>query len=805
MARYYVIGLLWVALVAMGLATTTGAEAAGYLAVVTASSGGSVQVYDPASGAPVDDTSMTGLGGTEFVSFGGDGNLYVNRYQDPPGSGWDVARFATGTWTPLEEFASLVDMGYPVERQCTSAKWGPDGSLYMAKVQGYIYKSDTAGAIPTGVAFGLGGDARGMTIGPDGILYMCSAGNSKIGRFSLGSGAMLADIPLTAGPHGVSIGPKHGGGAGYDLYVTYWGQPVIDIYDSSTGAKVGVFDSLANYGLGSSICLSVVFSKDGTTAYFTDWSDGIIFRKVGAAPATQFVTGLSRPRGVDLSEAYSPADTTDYMAVVTGASGGSLVVCNPATGAVINSTSMTNLGALEFANFGEDGYLYANRYLQPEEFGWDVARFRTGLWGPLEEFATFNYEPPYHRITGVKCWSDGNVYIAKVNGVYYKSNLAGSEPIGGWGGLGGDGRGLTIGIDGTLYYASAGASHIAAVNMPSSTRLPDITTTFGPHCVSIGPKHDGGTGYDLYVTYWGQPVIDIYDPATGAKVGVFDSLANYGFGSSFCLGVAFSDDGSTAYFTDWQDGIVFKKVGSAPATQLVTGLTHPRTVALRTEYRGTKPSGSAIVDVKKMPTESLVTVTDKIVTAIFDVDFFYIEDPDRQSGIRCYKHVDGITYTGVQVGDRVDVSGVVRNLTLDGSYYTGERFIFAQTGSVAVVQSPGTPLEPLFMTNKALGGGDLGVAPDYQQGVANGVGLNNIGLFIKTTGKVSQVDTSFTPATFVVDDGSGVLTVAIMAMGGTPPENGDDVQITGISSCFKNFENLLDRNILVTDWQKVNP
>jgi len=284
------------------LCAATAAQAVDYLAVTSSASGGSVQVFNPTTGALVDNTSMTNLGGLEFVSFGGDGKLYANRYQDTSGTGWDVARFATGTWSPLEEFASFANVG----RTCVSVRAANDGYVYMGKVNGVYYRSNTAGAEPEGQWGGLGGDGRGMAIGPDGTLYYASAGSGHIAAVNIPTSTRLPNIALTAGPHGVSIGPKYGGGAGYDLYVTYWGQSVIDIYDPTTGAKVGVFDSLANYGLAGSIALQVVFSGDGGTAYFTDWSDGIIFKKVGSAPATPFAY-VSRPRSVDLTNAFGSA------------------------------------------------------------------------------------------------------------------------------------------------------------------------------------------------------------------------------------------------------------------------------------------------------------------------------------------------------------------------------------------------------------------------------------------------------------------------------------------------------------------
>ena len=85
---------------------------------------------------------------------------------------------------------------------------------------------------------------------------------------------------------------------------------------------------------------------------------------------------------------------------------------------------------------------------------------------------------------------------------------------------------------------------------------------------------------------------------------------------------------------------------------------------------------------------------------------------------------------------------------------------------------------PLALPNKAVGGGRLN---DYTPGVEQGVGLNNIGLLVRTWGRVESQD----PAShsFVIDDGSGVhIKCAPPATVGLPDENHYAV-VTGISSC----------------------
>ena len=70
---------------------------------------------------------------------------------------------------------------------------------------------------------------------------------------------------------------------------------------------------------------------------------------------------------------------------------------------------------------------------------------------------------------------------------------------------------------------------------------------------------------------------------------------------------------------------------------------------------------------------------------------------------------------------------------------------FVLVGSVAA-DGPA----PLALSNKAVGGGRLN---DYTPGVEGGTGLNNIGLLIRTWGKVTFVDS--TNKYFYINDGCG--------------------------------------------------
>jgi len=122
---------------------------------------------------------------------------------------------------------------------------------------------------------------------------------------------------------------------------------------------------------------------------------------------------------------------------------------------------------------------------------------------------------------------------------------------------------------------------------------------------------------------------------------------------------------------------------------------------------------------------------------------------------------------------------------------------FVLVGSVAA-DGPA----PLALSNKAVGGGRLN---DYTPGVEGGTGLNNIGLLIRTWGKVTFVDT--TNKFFYVNDGagrqdgSGNVGVRVsydnLAPGNTitPPAANSYVAVTCISSTWLNGSGKIQPNL----------
>lgn len=144
----------------------------------------------------------------------------------------------------------------------------------------------------------------------------------------------------------------------------------------------------------------------------------------------------------------------------------------------------------------------------------------------------------------------------------------------------------------------------------------------------------------------------------------------------------------------------------------------------------------SIVEAKALDNETLLALDGNIVSANY-TDHFYIEDSDRLSGIR-------VDASSPEEGRSVSVAGKLDTVG-------GERVLTEAT--VFPGDLPGAP-RPLLMLNRTLGGGDLN---DMARGVTGGFGINNIGLLVRATGRVTHADVGFC----YIDDGSGIQDGAV--------------------------------------------
>ncbi|MCL6628825.1 MAG: hypothetical protein K6U00_04400, partial [Armatimonadetes bacterium] len=199
--------------------------------------------------------------------------------------------------------------------------------------------------------------------------------------------------------------------------------------------------------------------------------------------------------------------------------------------------------------------------------------------------------------------------------------------------------------------------------------------------------------------------------------------------------------------------------------------------------------GVSIPQAKSMANDQSVSLCGKVVTAAWD-NVFYVEEPNRQTGLRVEKIGHGIT-TGVCA----DVSGIMRTNANDERYVEALDVFGYSSGLV----------DPIMITNRDIGGGDLNYNPGTgagQRGVYGSGGLNNVGLLITTYGKVTQKNIGY----LYINDGSDLqdgtktgneenLGVKVIC-DPTGFDVGDYVKVTGVSSCFKTPTGRIARQIL---------
>lgn len=224
---------------------------------------------------------------------------------------------------------------------------------------------------------------------------------------------------------------------------------------------------------------------------------------------------------------------------------------------------------------------------------------------------------------------------------------------------------------------------------------------------------------------------------------------------------------------------VCTRVSQESAINIVAG--HYDDIRVRLVNQG------SISRMKEQPLDSAVgTVTDGVVTMIVDSKTFYMQDEDRSGGIM----VQSIAAHGLREGDRASVIGVMKQSN-------GEAFI----GDAIVTPGIfGAVLKPVYVSNSALGGGAQGIQPavqDYRQrssgrSLAASTGPNNIGVLVKTSGKVTYVGSGY----FYINDGTdlddGDPGIKGMKVTYTCPGSvGNYITVTGISSCFTKNGNIV--------------
>jgi len=251
------------------------------------------------------------------------------------------------------------------------------------------------------------------------------------------------------------------------------------------------------------------------------------------------------------------------------------------------------------------------------------------------------------------------------------------------------------------------------------------------------------------------------DPETG--------IAEY----RYAIGTTPADPGS-GYVVSW------KTVPADTTTMTETGLSlqngqiyyiyvQPRNwtgewgpVAASDGIRVVSSANNRIADAKRLPDGAWVRLTGKIASRNASLFFCYIQEPDRSSGILVYSMAASLPAADLIKGKVVSILGVMGTRSF-------ERVIYQP-----VVEITGTsaPPRPLLLRNIEVSGTDFFYAPgpggSGQQGIPGRRGLNNVGLYVRTAGRVIAHQGL---TRFVIDDGSlpGGLPVRHESTWGQPP------------------------------------
>lgn len=159
-----------------------------------------------------------------------------------------------------------------------------------------------------------------------------------------------------------------------------------------------------------------------------------------------------------------------------------------------------------------------------------------------------------------------------------------------------------------------------------------------------------------------------------------------------------------------------------------------------------------------------------VSTIVLDENVGYAQEWDRSAGIR----LEGAALSESML---IEVIGTVATTTGGELYLSGCVFRAKELAEAG----------PLGMSNRSIGGGACG----RQQGIAGASGLSNIGLLVRTCGRITRTDIDY----YYVDDGAGLwdgtytsgernIGIKVRCDPGAYVE-GDYIVVTGVSSCWR--------------------
>ena len=208
-----------------------------------------------------------------------------------------------------------------------------------------------------------------------------------------------------------------------------------------------------------------------------------------------------------------------------------------------------------------------------------------------------------------------------------------------------------------------------------------------------------------------------------------------------------------------------------------------------------KRNTTGMTEAKSSADGTQVALQSKIVTMTTN-SAFYVEESNRTSGVKVVW-----SSAPVSAGDIVSVSGIM------GTDTNFERQIAAQS---VIAEGSTDPIKPLLITNRNVGGSSWlynATTGAGQKGVLDAAGLNNIGLLVRTSGKVMEVGSDY----IIINDGSdatggsAIKGIKVFCGGLQKPTVDQTVIVTGIST-IDNVGGSLYRALLITNQDNIgNP
>jgi streptogramin lyase len=209
--------------------------------IADATNGGRVAEYDGNTNKFIKDFVTPRLGGLNRpngIVFGPDGNLYVS-------SALGIVKEYNGkTGGFIKNFAKLSARNASAE----GLVFGSDGNLYVSAFNSLgptseveKFKGTTGASLGIFVGNGSGGLKHpvGLFFGPNGDLFVSSAGDSQVKEYVGTTGAFARNFNRGGGllsPAGLVFGPDG------NLYVSSFATKQIKKYDGATGAFIGNFE-----------------------------------------------------------------------------------------------------------------------------------------------------------------------------------------------------------------------------------------------------------------------------------------------------------------------------------------------------------------------------------------------------------------------------------------------------------------------------------------------------------------------------------------------------------------------------------